>query len=151
MSLDRQFSLMPEAAPDQQKTLSVSEVNVQAKQLLEKQFSTVRVSGEISNLKNVSGHYYLTLKDSASQLSAVLFRRQATALKFRLENGLELVATGKLTVYPPYGRYQLMVEHVEPKGVGNLQLAFEQLKKKLEQEVCLHRNANGCCPWFLDG
>ncbi|MDP7039628.1 MAG: exodeoxyribonuclease VII large subunit [Myxococcota bacterium] len=125
---------MPEAASEQQKTLSVSEVNVQAKHLLEKQFSTVRVSGEISNLKNVSGHYYLTLKDSASQLSAVLFRRQATALKFRLENGLELIATGKLTVYPPYGRYQLMVEHVEPKGVGNLQLAFEQLKKKLEQE-----------------
>lgn len=125
---------MQESVNEKNRIFSVSEINFQAKQMLENQFGAVSVVGEISNLKNVSGNYYLTLKDSASQLSAVLFRRQATELKFRLEHGLEIVASGKLTVYPPYGRYQLMIERVEPKGLGNLQLAFEQLKNKLEQE-----------------
>ena len=123
-----------ERASEKNKIFSVSEINFQAKQMLENRFSSVAVVGEISNLKNVSGHYYLTLKDSVSQLSAVLFKRQASELKFRLEHGLEIVASGKLTVYPPYGRYQLMIERVEPKGLGNLQLAFEQLKNKLENE-----------------
>ena len=80
---------------EKKKVFSVSEINFQAKQILESRFPYVSVIGEISNLKNVSGHYYLTLKDAASQLSAVFFRRQAADLKFRLEHGLEIVASGK--------------------------------------------------------
>ena len=134
MNLDRQLSLHSAPSPSPQNILSVSEVNIQAKQLLERKFAAVFVAGEISNFKNVSGHCYLTLKDAASQLSAVCFKRQAGALKFRLENGLEVVARGKLTVYPPYGRYQLVIDSIEPKGAGGLQLAFEQLKEKLAKE-----------------
>ncbi len=114
--------------------LSVSEVNQQARQLLERHLARVAVLGEISNLKTVSGHRYLTLKDATSQLAAVLFRRDAEALRFALEDGLRVVATGRLTIYAPYGRYQMVIERVEPQGAGALQLAFEQLKSRLDQE-----------------
>ena len=93
------------------------------------------VEGEISNLRcPSSGHQYLTLKDQGSQIRAVLFRSQAQRLKFALQDGLEVLVMGRLTVYEPRGDYQLLLEAVEPKGIGELQLAFKQLKAKLDAE-----------------
>lgn len=114
--------------------LTVSAVNQHARLLLERNFASVAVVGEVSNLKSVSGHRYFTLKDPESQLAAVLFRREAAALRFALEDGLRIVATGRLTIYPPYGRYQMVVDRIEPHGAGALQLAFEQLKARLDAE-----------------
>lgn len=114
--------------------LTVSEVNNRARLLLEKTLGLVTVTGEISNFKVVSGHSYFVLKDAQSQLNAALFKREALSLRFPLRDGMEVVATGKLTVYAAYGRYQMVVDRVEPKGVGNLQAAFEQLKTRLANE-----------------
>ncbi len=114
--------------------LTVTEVNQKVNRLLEQRMSKVAVIGEVSNLKVVSGHYYFALKDASSSLPAALFRREASRVKFELENGLEVVVTGKLSLYVPYGRYQIIADSIEPKGVGSLQLAFEQLKAKLQRE-----------------
>jgi len=98
-------------------------------------FSNVWVQGEISNLRApTSGHLYFTLKDDNSQVRAVLFRRSAMRLRFALENGLQVVLRGKVTVYEPRGDCQVLVDSIEPQGVGALQLAYEQLKEKLEKE-----------------
>ncbi len=114
--------------------LSVTQVNQKARQLLEREMARIVVVGEVSNFKVVSGHCYFALKDSSSNLPAALFRREASRIKFDIHNGLEVVVTGKLTLYVPYGRYQIIVDSIEPKGVGALQLAFEQLKEKLHKE-----------------
>jgi exodeoxyribonuclease VII large subunit len=116
------------------RALTVTELNNKARSMLERNFESVRVEGEISNLKTVSGHTYFTLKDERSQLPAVLFRREASRLKFKLESGMEVTASGRLTVYPAYGRYQIVLDAVEPMGAGALHAAFEQLKARLQQE-----------------
>ncbi|QQR80016.1 MAG: exodeoxyribonuclease VII large subunit [Deltaproteobacteria bacterium] len=117
------------------KVFSVSELNRQIKNCLEEQFSDLWIEGEISNLKPASsGHLYFSLKDSQSQVSTVMFRGATMKMRFQPENGLSVLAYGRLTVYEPRGNYQIIVEHMEPKGVGALQLAFEQLKKKLSAE-----------------
>ena len=96
---------------------------------------TVWVEGEISNARVWNtGHMYFTLKDSASQIKAVMFRSAVSYLKFKPVDGLKVVARGKVSVYDPKGEYQIICEHLEPKGLGSLQLAFEQLKKKLQAE-----------------
>jgi len=119
----------------QRKIYSVSELTHAIRSLLENKFSFVWISGEVSNFKRPSsGHYYFTLKDKSSQISAVMFRGQNQHLKFKLENGLQINALGRLTVYPPYGNYQIILEHAEPEGLGALQLAFEQLKTRLSDE-----------------
>jgi exodeoxyribonuclease VII large subunit len=93
------------------------------------------LEGEISNLRTPgSGHLYCTLKDSTSQIRAVLFRSNALRLRFALQEGLHVIVRGRLTVYEPRGEYQIVLEHVEPKGIGALQLAFEQLKERLAAE-----------------
>jgi exodeoxyribonuclease VII large subunit len=116
---------------------------------LEQQFPSVWVEGEISNLRcPSSGHQYLTLKDQGSQIRAVLFRRQVQRLKFALQDGLEVLVFGRLTVYEPRGDYQLLLETVEPKGVGALQLAFMQLKAKLEAEGLFHASRKKLLPAF---
>ncbi|MBI5509524.1 MAG: exodeoxyribonuclease VII large subunit [Deltaproteobacteria bacterium] len=114
--------------------LSVSEVNQRVRLLLERSYGKVTVSGEIGNAKVVSGHHYFSLKDEAAQLPAVLFKREAVLLKFALKDGMQVVATGRLTLYAPYGRYQIVVERLEPEGAGALQVAFEQLKRQLAGE-----------------
>ena len=115
--------------------LTVTELTGQIRLQLESGFPQVWVTGEISNLRcPSSGHRYFTLKDQASQIRAVLFRSQADRLKFSLIDGLEVVACGRLSVYEPRGDYQLLLEVVEPKGLGQRQLAFLQLKLQLEQE-----------------
>lgn len=100
---------------------------------LEADFPEVWLEGEISNLRAPgSGHLYCTLKDDSSQIRAVIFRSAALRLRFGLEDGLHVIVRGRLSVYEPRGEYQLILDHLEPKGRGALQLAFEQLKRRLE-------------------
>lgn len=102
---------------------------------LEADFADVWLEGEISNLRAPgSGHLYCTLKDSASQIRAVLFRSMALRLGFGLEDGLHVIVRGRVTVYEPRGEYQIVLEHVEPKGRGAQQLALEQLRRRLGAE-----------------
>jgi exodeoxyribonuclease VII large subunit len=102
---------------------------------IESAFSDIWVEGEVSNLRiPTSGHAYFTLKDANSQIRAVLFRSAGRALRFALQDGIHLVCRGRVSVYEPRGDYQVIVEHAEPKGVGALQLAFEQLKERLAAE-----------------
>lgn len=119
----------------QRRIYSVSELTARLQGLFEESFSNVWVSGEISNVrKPASGHFYFTLKDGQSQLKAVCFRQNALYLKVKPQDGLEIVARGRLGIYEVRGEYQLYVEAIEPLGYGALQLAFEQLKRKLEAE-----------------
>ena len=114
---------------------SVGEVTTDIRELLEAGFSDVWIMGEISNARAApSGHHYFTLKDGDAQLKAVCFRQNALYLKVKPRNGLEVLARGRISVYEARGEYQLYVEHIEPQGYGALQLAFEQLKKKLSAE-----------------
>lgn len=117
------------------KVYTVSELNSHIKSSLEELFSDLWLEGEISNFKPAtSGHLYLSLKDSQGQIRAVMFRNAALRLRFRPENGLSVLAYGRVTVYEPRGDYQIILETMEPKGLGSLQLAFEQLKQRLEKE-----------------
>jgi len=113
-------------------TFSVSSLNEQIKTLLESSFNQVLVEGELSRITfHNSGHIYFTLKDSSSAISAVMFRGNATRLKFRLEEGMKVVINAALTLYKPRGSYQLNCFSIEPSGQGALALAYEQLKEKL--------------------
>ena len=115
--------------------LSVSELTRMVRECLEKNFPPLWVTGEISNLRQaVSGHIYLTLKDEASRVRAIIFRPVAETTKFKIKDGLEVIVFGDLTVYERRGEYQLIIREVEPKGIGALELAFRQLKEKLEAE-----------------
>lgn len=115
--------------------LSVSDVTRLIRNSLEDQFQDVWIEGEISNLRAPSsGHFYFTLKDPQSQLRGVLFRSGALRLRFALQEGLAVIARGRISVYEPRGEYQLIVDSLEPKGVGAFQLAFEQLKERLSEE-----------------
>ena len=115
--------------------LTVSELTQEIKDLLETTFSDIWVEGEISNLHiPPSGHTYFTLKDDLSQIRAVLFRSQARHLRFVPEDGLHVICRGRVGVYEKRGEYQLILEVMEPKGIGALQLAFLQLKERLEKE-----------------
>jgi exodeoxyribonuclease VII large subunit len=121
--------------PSRDEILTVSALTRRIKGVLQAEVGRVRVMGEISNLRIPrSGHAYFTLKDESSQLRSVLFRGSARKLKFDLTDGLEVVATGEISVYEPRGEYQMVVTKLEPKGLGALQLAFEQLKEKLKKE-----------------
>jgi len=103
---------------------------------LEREYTDIWVEGEISNFRahDSSGHLYFTLKDEDSQIKAVMFRSQARLLRFRPDNGMHVVLRGRVTVFENRGELQLSVEHLEPKGAGALQIAFEQLKAKLQAE-----------------
>ncbi len=117
------------------KIYTISEVTRMVKMELESAFPLLWVEGEISNFhRHHSGHLYFTLKDETSQLRTVMFRGEATKVPFELKDGLQVVAKGRINVYEPRGEYQLIVELLEPKGKGALQLAFEQLKEKLKKE-----------------
>jgi exodeoxyribonuclease VII large subunit len=119
----------------EKKIFSVSELSKEIKNLLERQYPDVWVTGEVSNFRAAgSGHLYFTLKDATAQLRAVCFRNQARYLKFKPQDGISVIARGHLSVYEARGEYQLYVEYLEPAGLGALQLAFEQLKQKLGAE-----------------
>lgn len=114
------------------KVYGVSELTEEIQDLLEDHFDFVWVEGEISNFSApVSGHYYMVLKDEKAQIRAVMFRLQARYLKFIPENGMKVITQGRIGIYPPRGEYQLILDYLEPMGVGALALAFEQLKQKL--------------------
>jgi exodeoxyribonuclease VII large subunit len=118
-----------------EKFFTVSEITRQIRTSLEYNFSNISILGEISNVRKPgSGHIYLTLKDKNSQLQAVVFRNVADKIKFELKDGMEVITFGSVTVYEPRGQYQLIINKVEPKGMGALQLAFQQLKEKLGKE-----------------
>jgi exodeoxyribonuclease VII large subunit len=119
---------------EQRKIYSVFALTTEIKGTLDK-LGIVWVQGEISNFKHhSSGHMYFSLKDDRAQIKAACFRNSNLYLKFRPEDGLEVIARGRISVYEPRGDYQLIVEYMEPKGLGSLQLAFEQLKEKLRKE-----------------
>jgi exodeoxyribonuclease VII large subunit len=117
------------------KIYSVSELNAQIKNLLEESFPFVWIVGEISNFRiPASGHFYFSLKDETSQISAVMFRGQQRKLKFEPEDGMSITGMGRISVYEPRGTYQIILEYLEPSGIGALQVAFEQLKMRLAAE-----------------
>ena len=129
-----QFALDFDLAP-QRRIFTVSELNAAIHAVLDVAFAEVWVSGEISGLKlAASGHYYFTLKEREAQVRCVAFRSSHRYWKFKPQDGLAVLARGRIDVYEARGEYQLLVEMVEPQGVGALQLAFEQLKKKLAAE-----------------
>ncbi len=127
--MDKDFTLT------ERHIFTVSELTQSIKGLLENAYPFVWVAGEISNFRiPVSGHFYFTLKDPGAQINAVMFRAQNRSLKFRPEDGMAVVAMGRLNLYEPRGIYQIIIEYLEPEGIGILQLVFEQLKAGLAAE-----------------
>ncbi len=121
--------------PLDRQVFTVSELTSQIKEILEGTFVGIWVEGEISNLRRPSsGHMYLTLKDETTQVSAVMFRSSSRDLRFAPKDGLAVIVYGRVSVYERRGEYQIAVEYMEPKGIGALQLAYEQLKERLAQE-----------------
>ncbi len=128
---------------------TVSELTGLLRASIEEQFSDIWLEGELSNLRAPgSGHVYCTLKDRASQIRAVLFRSSAVRLRFALQEGLQVIVRGRLTVYEPRGEYQIVLDTVEPKGIGALQLGFEQLKERLAAEGLFDRERKKPIPLF---
>jgi exodeoxyribonuclease VII large subunit len=124
------FNLMPT-----RQILTVSELTARIRDLLAKNFTDILVQGEISNCREAqSGHIYFTLKDERAQVRCVFFKQQRRGIKFRPEDGLQVTLRGSISVYEQRGEYQIYVESLHPIGLGALQLAFEQLKKRLEAE-----------------
>jgi len=123
------------AAVTPPKIYTVSDLTTEIRTVLEDSFAGVWVEGELSNFRHhSSGHMYFTLKDQESQIRAVMFRQQNRQLKFRPQDGLAILMYGEISVYEPRGEYQIVVEYMEPRGIGALQLAFEQLKERLQAE-----------------
>ena len=117
------------------KPLTITQLTARIKQRLESDFASVLIEGEVSNfIKHSSGHWYFTLKDSGAQIGACCFKTANRYIRFRVENGISVRVRGRISVYEPQGKYQFIAEMIEPVGVGALQLAFEQLKRKLELE-----------------
>lgn len=120
---------------DTRRIFTVSEITQDIKIILENTFAEVWIEGEISNFKAAdSGHFYFTLKDKSAVIAAAMFAWANKNLKFKLEDGIKVICFGKIDVYSPRGQYQLIVQQIEPKGIGSQQLAFEQLKEKLFKE-----------------
>lgn len=129
------IEIVNEVAPSKPAVLSVSQLTAAIQGTLQAEFSSIGVSGEISEVSRPhSGHIYFTLKDDASQIKAILWRTAAQRLKFALEEGQEVICHGGLDIYAPRGTYQLIVQRIEPQGIGALQLAFRQLQLRLAAE-----------------
>ena len=123
------------SAVEGRRVLTVSELNGRIRTLLEERFFEIWVEGELSNCKVWNtGHMYFTLKDANAQVRGVMFRSALRQLRFTPKDGLRVVARGRISVYDPKGEYQLLCEHLEPEGLGALQLAFDQLKQRLKTE-----------------
>src|SRR5262249_7980686 len=138
---------MPESTFDlfsrpTKRVFKVTDLTREVKAVLEGKFNLVQVEGEISNFKrhSASGHCYFTLKDEGAQLNCVMYRREASVLKFNPDNGMHVLLTGQLTVYPPSGQYQLKADTMEPLGAGALALRFEELKRRLAAEGLFDRS-----------
>jgi exodeoxyribonuclease VII large subunit len=130
---------------------TVSQITTKVKSLLEKNFPFIWITGEISNFSSpLSGHYYFSLKDENAQISAVMFRGQNRNMKFSPGNGMAVTGFGRITLYKPRGTYQIILEYLEPKGVGALQVSFEQLKARLYEEGLFDEERKKPLP-FLPG
>ncbi len=129
--------------------LSVSRLMALLREVVEDNFVEVMVEGEISNFSvPASGHYYFSLKDDRAQVRAVMFRSQNRLLRFRPENGMKVICTGRMSLYPQRGELQLVAEALLPAGVGELQLAFEQLKARLAEEGLFAQERKRALPGF---
>lgn len=129
--------------------LTVSQITAQLKGLIESKYSRIWVQGEISNFKHhSSGHMYFTIKDQGAELRCVMFRGFNQSVHFKPEDGMEVFLQGKVTVYEPRGQYQLMVQIMEPAGIGTLYLAFEALKKQLQLEGLFEDSLKKSLPIF---
>jgi exodeoxyribonuclease VII large subunit len=134
-AMPAQVEEIPETAEPERRVWRVAELVSDVRDHIERAFADTLVRGEISNLRAApSGHLYFTLKDGEAQLPAVMFRRQAQLLRFRPEDGLEVLLRGRVSVYEQRGQMQLVADSLEPVGAGSLQIAFEQLKAKLDAE-----------------
>jgi len=135
LTKDLELDFSGEQQQEGRKIYKISELTAEIKGLLQRRFFDVWVEGEVTDFKRSgAGHLYMRLKDDKAQISAVMFRNKAIFLRFRPENGLAVIARGSVSCYPPSSTYQIIVDYFEPKGVGALQLAFEQLKAKLNAE-----------------
>src|SRR5919198_1168858 len=127
-------------APPVRRILTVTELTVKVRDLLESELFEIWVEGELSNCRVWNtGHLYFTLKDESSQLRGFMFRSALRSLRLKPTDGTRVVARGPLSVYEPKGEYQLVCEHLEPQGLGALQLAFDQLKERLQREGLFDR------------
>jgi exodeoxyribonuclease VII large subunit len=127
----------------------VAELVGEVRMRIEREYADLWVEGEISNLRSApSGHAYFTLKDGDAQLPAVLFRKQASLLRFRAEDGLQVIVRGKVSVYEQRGQMQIIAEFMEPVGAGSLQIAYEQLKAKLGKEGLFDQERKRTLPPF---
>src|SRR5947207_2755541 len=121
-----------EQLTQQRRAVSVSVLTARLKMPVEREFFDLYVEGELSNFRrHTSGHWYFSLKDDAASLRCACFRMQNRMIRFVPEDGLHVIARGRLSIYDARGEYQLIVEHLEPVGAGAQQLALEQLKKRL--------------------
>jgi exodeoxyribonuclease VII large subunit len=128
---------------------TVSDFTRLIRESLEDRFRDIWIEGEVSNIRTPgSGHVYFTLKDERSQVRMVLFRTGFQFLRFSLNEGLRVLIRGRLTVYDPRGEYQVVVEYIEPRGIGSLQLAFEQLKERLAREGLFLQSRKRALPRF---
>lgn len=140
----------PGETSDAQQVLSVTELTARIKEVLELRFPCVWVAGEIGDLSRPqSGHCYLVLKDAQSQIAAVIWRSTASRLKFDLHDGLEVVCRGRIEVYGPRGKYQLVIDQIEPRGIGALELALRQLRERLEREGLFDKRLKRPLPRFV--
>lgn len=141
---------VPTRSVDPRVLFSVTEITRQIKeQLTSPQFQEIWVVGELCNVTySTSGHIYFSLKDETSVISGVIFRRSAIKLKFKLENGINVELFGSISLYEPRGSYQIVAEHLSPEGKGELQLAYEQLKEKLEKEGLFETSRKRPIPRF---
>ncbi|MFC1840319.1 exodeoxyribonuclease VII large subunit [Thermodesulfobacteriota bacterium] len=130
--MDEQETLVDSGKPS---IYSVSDLTSQIKDILEEQFDFIWIEAEISNFRSPSsGHYYMVFKDEYTQIRAVMFRPQTNYISFAPEDGMKVIARGRISVYQPRGEYQVIIDYLEPLGVGSMALAFEQLKKKLAEK-----------------
>ncbi len=126
-------------AAQSRQIITVSELTRQIQEILEGTFSSVWVEGEVSQPTiSTKGHLYFSLKDAQALIRCVVWRDARQTLRFNLEQGMKVICFGRVSLYPPRGDYQLYVDHLEPKGIGALQLAFEQLKEKLQKDGLFH-------------
>jgi exodeoxyribonuclease VII large subunit len=148
-SLSQLGLIFPEAPANLRRVWRVGQLVGEVRNHIEREYADVWVEGEVSNYRAApSGHVYFTLKDGEAQLPVVLFRRQAILLRFRLEDGLQILVRGRVSVYEQRGQMQLVAEFVEPMGAGSLQIAFEQLKAKLQKEGLFDADRKQSLPAF---
>ena len=138
-----------ESSPTTPTVWTVSQLTRHIRLTIEKQFRSLLLEGELSNFKrSAQGHLYFQIKDDRSQIRGIMFRQAANSLRFKPADGLEVIVQGRITVYEPRGEYQIQVSSMEPKGLGSLQLAFEQLKEKLQEEGLFDSSHKQKIPFF---